>query len=95
MGSNDMEQEWSDKIMTKEELEEHIKDAITPIDFEALIQAGVLEKRGSWYKICKKDELPSHANCKIKKLKIKNGEALVLFSPISKRLEKLYRRRHP
>jgi hypothetical protein len=79
-------------IMTTEELQELLKEAATPIDFEELIQAGVLEKRGSWYAIRKFDELPPHAKSKIKSIRqTKNNEFLVKFQPVSKRIEKLFK----
>jgi len=78
--------------MTTKELEQLLKEAATPIDFQELIQAGVLEKRGSWYAILKFDELPPHAKRKIKSIKqTKKKEVLVKFQPISKRTEKLYK----
>ena len=90
-----MDQKTQGAKITEGELEELIKDAVTPIDFEALIQAGVLEKRGSWYVICRWNELPSHAKSKIKTVRMnKNNETLVQFRPVSRRLEKLYRRTH-
>lgn len=76
--------------MTSKELEELLKEAATPIDFEELIRAGVLEKRGSWYAIRKFDDLPSHAKKKIKSIRqTKNNEVWVKFQPVSKRTEKL------
>jgi hypothetical protein len=79
-------------IMDTEELQELLKEAVTPIDFEGLVQAGVLVKRGSWYAIRKFDDLPSHARRKIKSIRqTKNNEVLVKFQPISKRTEKLFK----
>ena len=79
-------------IMTAEELEELLKEAVTPIDFEELVQAGVLVKRGTWYAIRKLDELPSHAKSKIKSIRqTKKNEVLVKFQAVSKRTEKLFK----
>lgn len=79
-------------ILTVEELEELLKEAATPIDIEGLLQAGVLEQRGSWYAILKYDELPSHTKNKIKSIKQnKKKEVLVKFRAVSKKTEKLYK----
>lgn len=64
--------------ISTEELEQLAKDMSTPIDFDSLIAAEVLEKKGAWYKVNKFDELPEHARIKIKesKTKYKQGKAI-------------------
>lgn len=75
--------------ITIEELEERARELVTPIDFDALIQAGVLEKHRAWYKILKMDELPAHAKAKIYKIKTGDKGTLVQFRKPSKRLAKM------
>jgi hypothetical protein len=78
-------------MINVEMLEQRARELATPTDFDALIQAGVLEKRRGWYKILKKDELPSHAEAKIHEVRSGNGETLVKFCSPSKRLAKMLR----
>jgi hypothetical protein len=75
--------------ITIEELEVRARELVTPIDFDALIQGGVLEKHRGWYKILKKDELPSHANAKINKIQTSDKGTLVKFRAPSKRLARM------
>ncbi len=79
-------------IMITKELEELLNEAVIPIDFEGLVQAGVLEKRGSWYAILNINELPPHAKSKIKTIRQnKHKEVLVKFREVSKKTEKLFK----
>ncbi len=82
------------KIMTAEEWAEGTRELIKPIDFDTLIEAGVLEKKGAWYKVLKYNELPSHVRAKVIAMKQttvndKITETLVKFSKPSRSLEKL------
>lgn len=86
-----MDEPKRQSIITVEQLEQRARELATPIDFDALIQAGVLEKRRGWYKILKKDELPPHAEAKIHEIRSGNGETLVKFRAPSKRLAKMLR----
>jgi hypothetical protein len=70
-----------------DELNQRARDLITPIDFDALIKAGVIEKKGAWYQINKWDELPQHAKVKISVTRSGNT-VLVKFRAPSKRLAK-------
>jgi hypothetical protein len=76
-------------MISKEELGERIKVLTTPIDFAALIQAGVLEKKGAWYKVVKWAELPPHASGKIKSMKQTKDGVFVTFYPVDKKLAKM------
>jgi hypothetical protein len=79
-----------DSIMTIEEWEAITRELIAPIDFESLINSGVLEKRKGWYKILKLNKLPPHAKAKIHKLQTSSdGGVLVKFQEPSKKLEKM------
>lgn len=76
--------------MTAEEWEEKVRELATPIDFDALIRNGVLEKHGAWYKILNMNELPPHAKAQIKTLKSGGKEGtLAKFQTSTKRAEKL------
>ena len=78
----------SNTTMSPEELERLVRETATPIDFDELEQAGVLERRGGWYAILKIEELPSHARTKIKSIKQnKKKEVLVKSSVASKNQE--------
>ena len=79
-------------ITTDEELEKLLTDAVTPLDIDALVRAGVLETRGIWYVILNLNEMPLHAKSQIKAIRqSKNKEVLVKFRPVSKRTEKLFK----
>ena len=60
----------------------------TPIDFDRLIEDGVLRKAGNWYEVLEPAALPEHARHKIKALKSGNR---VKFRKHSKRLGKFLR----
>ncbi len=83
--------ETKDDLINYEELEQHARELATPIDFDALIEAGIIEKHGAWYKILKKDELPTHVNKKIYKVKTSDKGTLVQFRKPSKRLAKYFK----
>jgi hypothetical protein len=76
-------------VITGEELKVKMEEAVTPIDFEALIEKGVLEKRRGWYKVNKLSDLPEHAKAKIRKTKSTNEGLFVQFRAPSKRLAKM------
>jgi len=75
--------------ISKEELRNRIKVLTTPIDFEALIKTGVLEKKGAWYKVIKWGELPAHASSKVKSMKQTKDGIFVTFYPVDKKLAKM------
>ncbi len=88
-----MEQKKGRQPMTEEEWVHLVTNLATPIDFDALIRQGVLEKRGSWYKILKMGGLPEHAKARIKAVKtLRNKQVLVTFRQSTKQAEKLLRR---
>lgn len=81
------------KSLTKEELMELIRETNQPIDFDNLIENGILEKKGAWYKVLKFKELPSEVKARAVEMKQKqaNGEVkelLLKFSKESKSLER-------
>jgi len=71
------------------ELEHRARELVTPIDFDALIEAGILEKKGAWYRVLKNEELPEHAKAKISSMKTDKNGTLVKFRAPSKRLAKI------
>lgn len=75
--------------ITKEELRDRIKVLTTPIDFDALIKSGVLEKKGARYKVIKWNELPPHATGKIKTVTQSDKGTFVTFYPVDKKLAKV------
>jgi len=42
-----------EQIITAEEWAENVRESLRPIDFDALLEAGILEKKGAWYKVLK------------------------------------------
>lgn len=60
------------QLISREELAKLMEMARTPIDFDGLIEQGVLEKKGRWYIIKDMSRLPEHARRKIKRLKSPN-----------------------
>lgn len=83
-----MSQEPKDKsAISYEELRRLAEDRATPIDFDALIQAGVIEKKGAWYQINDWNALPEHARAKISVTR-SGDKLLVKFRAPSKRLAK-------
>jgi hypothetical protein len=73
---------------THPELRQAAEALATPIDFDQLIEDGVLRKTGSWYEVVDPARLPEHARLKIKALKAGNR---VKFRKPSKRLGKFLR----
>ena len=71
-------------LMTKDEVLRLAKLHATPIDFDALIEQGVLEKKGAWYAILDMERLPEHAKRRVKSLKSPN---LAKFYPAKKTLK--------
>jgi hypothetical protein len=71
-------------IMTAEELRESIIELATPIDFDQLIQDGVLKKDGAWYKIRALEDLPKHASRKLKSIENGPKGIRVKFYPVKK-----------
>lgn len=76
-------------VITYDELEQRTRELVMPIDFDGLIQAGVLEEHRGWYKILKADELPVHAKAKIHIARTSEKRTLVKFRAPSKRLAKV------
>ena len=63
--------------MTKEEIVRLAKLFAKPIDFDSLVEQGVLERKGKWYAILDMERLPEHARRKMIAAKTPN---LVRFS---------------
>ena len=75
-----------DTPMTTAEFKLIAAELATPIDFDALIAAGVLERRGSWYKLLKPDQLPSHAMRKVKSVRTERQQTFLKFHKSAKRV---------
>jgi len=83
------------KISRNDELIEQARLLATPIDFEAVISEGIIEKRGDWYAIRDPERLPAHAWKRGYALSMGTGPdsgVLVKFTSESKRkaAERLY-----
>jgi len=76
----------TDFEITRESLLEQAKLHATPIDFDDLIERGILQKKGRRYKVLSWDELPEHAKVKIISA---SSDGTVTFSKATKRAEKL------
>lgn len=81
-----MSNDQKDGVMSKEEMLEKAKSLATPVDFEALISDGILEKKGTWYKILDMERLPDHAKGKITEFA---SGGMVKFSKATKSAQKL------
>jgi len=68
---------------------EQAKKLATPIDFDALIAQGVLEKKGAWYKVPDWDKLPEHAEAKAYSIRTDGTDILVKFSKATKAAQKI------
>jgi hypothetical protein len=84
-----MEKKSFSTLASLEEFKQRTEKLITPIDFDQLINDGIIEKKRGWYKIINFQELPAHAKAKIRTAKTVNGETFVKFVPPSKRLAKM------
>jgi hypothetical protein len=71
--------------LTIENIQRRIKLLETPVDFDALIKAGILEKQGAWYKLLKIKELPENASIKIHHIQTGPKGILVKFLSPRKR----------
>lgn len=73
-----------------QDLLQKAKERSTPIDFEALIEAGVLKKKGAWYEILKSKELPKEAMAQVSTMRQETGKPpLVKFRKPSKALARI------
>jgi hypothetical protein len=78
---------------TKAEIIELAKLLATPIDFEALQKAKVIEKDGSWFKLLNMNALPEHALKQVKAIKSDNkGNNYIQFPKSWKKAQQLYKR---
>ena len=75
----------SNPIITREEIIQSLEEAVTPVDFDALIKDGILEKDGAWFKVLDFKRLPKHASIKITTAKQGPKGLRVKFNPVSKR----------
>jgi len=82
-------------IMSREEVIQGLIESATPIDFEALIKEGIIEKDGAWYRILNLKKLPKHASTKIKTLETGPKGTRVKFRPASKRAANLVKKIRP
>jgi hypothetical protein len=73
-------------LITKEYFLEKVQSLATPIDFEALISDGILEKKGARYKILDMTRLPRHAQDKITEF---CTDGTVKFSKVTKSVRNL------
>lgn len=55
-----------------------------PIDFTALENSGVISKEGAWYRLLKPNELPEHAQVKIREFEKDPKGIRVKFSKTSR-----------
>lgn len=70
--------------ITDDNLLRGLGDAAKPIDFEALIKAGIIEKDGDWYRVPDLSALPTYAARKIQKRKVtKKGVSVKFREPRS------------
>lgn len=67
--------------MDREEFERLRELLSTPIDFDRLVEEGVLEKAGTWWKVLDMSRLPEHARRQIVEIRAGgDGPGFVRFS---------------
>lgn len=72
--------------MTSNELREHIRLMIQPVDLEGLIAQGVLAKAGAWYRIMNMKKLPKSVSMHISEIsRDSQGRAKIKFAKVSDR----------
>lgn len=59
--------------LSREEVERRIKLLNTPVDFERLIEDGVLARDGAWFRILDHERVPQHLWVQIGELKVNEG----------------------
>lgn len=81
------------KIPTQKELIELAKLLATPIDFESLENAGVIERHGTWFKLLDFKALPEHAWQQARAIKSDDkGNNYIQFPKSWKKAQQLYKR---
>lgn len=83
-----MSQDKDTPVIKTEELKELMEQAVMPIDFDDLIEKGIIEKRRGWYKVHDLKRLPTHAQSKVSEVKTTQGETFVKFRAPSTSLAK-------
>ena len=63
---------------TQEEIQAQKHLLTKPVDFEALINFGVLEKKGAWYIAKDMDALPQHVRAQISAIKAGQGRVMMI-----------------
>jgi predicted RNA-binding protein with PUA-like domain len=87
-----MEKQTKGSNILHEDLLQIVKELVEPIDFDSLIEAGVLEEKGDWYKVIKITGLSNQARSKIRRIKIGSKGTFLKFRSPNKKLEKLLHR---
>jgi hypothetical protein len=85
-GMNEISLSNSREFLDK--LAAHVRLLAEPIDFEGLIESGVMRKSGRWYEIKNVHDLPDHVRLKISEIKSQGNLSAVKFSGTA-RAEKL------
>jgi hypothetical protein len=81
------------KILSKNDLLELSKQLATPIDFNELEKKGIIEKKGSWFKVIRLNALPEHASRQVRNIKTDGkGNYYVQFPTSWKKAQQLYQR---
>lgn len=79
--------------MNDTELRELARLLATPIDFDALEAAGVMERKGAWWRIHDPEALPEHVMRHARAMKqTSDGSVLVRFGKPSRAAANLYER---
>lgn len=82
-------------IMTAEEVRQGIFEIAIPIDFDQLINDGVLVKEGAWYRVLDMNRLPKHASMKIKTIESGPKGVRLKFYPVTKSTMRLAEKLRP
>ena len=80
------------QIINKDENIALAKKLATPVNFLELGGKGIIEKKGTWYKIKSLKALPDYASGQIRSIKFDDkGNCFVQFPKSWKRAQQLYR----
>lgn len=72
-------------LPTPEAIEEQLRLLAQPVDFDALVAAGILTKVGAWWAVADMKSLPAHVAVKVSESKIAGGRTLVKLRKASAR----------
>ena len=71
--------------LTKEGVQAQARLLLHPLNLEDLIRRGILEKKGAWYRILKRKDLPAYASAQVSEVAPDSHGSMVKFANLSKK----------